>query len=291
MRYAYYPGCASLGWSREVDTATRLVCARLGIDLVGLPAAPCCGAGEVQQVARTAGAALGALTLSQAGQLGLDVMTACSVCMLSLRQSRALLEGPERVAERQRVGAALAAGGWRYVGTHAQVTHLLWVLWRHVGVDGLAAAVTRRLSGVNVAAFYGCQVLRPSTLNPEDDADTPVSLEELAMACGARVVDYDGRLSCCGWPLAASRRGASDALATRAVVAAATAGAHVIVTPCPHCRTSLESCQQGTNLGVPVLHLSQFVGLALGISSRESLPGWYVANGGPLAARLGLDFV
>ena len=120
------------------------------------------------------------------------------------------------------------------------MTHLLWVLWQDLGNDRLAQAVTHRLSGITVAPFYGCQLLRPSSLNGEDDPDRPVALEDLVEACGAEAVDYDGRLKCCGWPIGAARDTTSRALAARVVLNAADAGADVIVTPCPLCHSALE---------------------------------------------------
>ena len=293
MNYAYYPGCVTKHSSLELDRATRLVCERLGIGLQELTAAPCCGAGDVQAIDAPLDTVLNALTLAQAERLGLDVMTVCNVCTLNLRQTGALLA--EDAGARERANEALGVVGYSFAGQTA-VTHLLWVLWQEIGSDRLADAVSRRLSRVTVAPFYGCQLLRPSSVNGEDDPDRPVALEDVVEACGARPVDYDGRLKCCGWPIGASRDETSASMAARAVLNAAGAGADVIVTPCPLCHAALEGCQReaerlvGERLRLPVLHLPQLVGLALGFSPRQLELQRHLVDTGTLLARLGLSF-
>ncbi len=109
-------------------------------------------------------------------------------------------------------------------------------------------------------------------------------------------MDYDGRLKCCGWPIAAARDGASATMAARAVANAARAGADAIVTPCPLCHTSLEAGQHdarrlvGEELRLPVLHLPQLVGLALGCSPADLRLQRHLVSVAPLLARLGLAF-
>jgi succinate dehydrogenase / fumarate reductase cytochrome b subunit len=56
---------------------------------------------------------------------------------------------------------------------------------------------------------------------------------------------------------------------------AVNAGADCLVTPCPLCHLNLDLQQPlaekvvGRDLGMPVLHLPQLVGLALGLSPKE----------------------
>jgi succinate dehydrogenase / fumarate reductase, cytochrome b subunit len=301
MRYAYFPGCVTKHGSLELDVATRAVCERLGIELDELTSAPCCGAGDLQEIDPQLTVALNALTLAQAERKGADVLTVCNVCTLNLRQTNALLAA-DQVAQAA-TAKALAAAGWSY-GGGVEVTHLLWVLWKELGAARLAEAVTRRLTGVVIAPFYGCQALRPGGadifanigVNADDSADLPSALEDLIGACGARAVDYDGRLKCCGWPIAGARDDASASMAAHAVLNATRAGADAIVTPCPLCHSSLEAGQRdarrlvGHELRLPILHLPQLVGLALGCSPAELGLKRHLVSTAPLLARLGLSF-
>jgi succinate dehydrogenase / fumarate reductase cytochrome b subunit len=329
VKYAYYPGCYAKGTAAELDASTRLVCGRLGIELEELSGAPCCGAGDVQHVDGPLAAGLNALALAQAEALGLDILTICNVCTLSLRQADAALRAPAAAADDHSLAVAdpgaaradaataatagppppvwprseaeaaadareaLAAEGLAY-GGGVRVSHLLWVLWRDYGAGRLAERVTRRLDGLTLAPFYGCQILRPAALNDDDVADDPTALEDVLEACGARTVDYDGRLKCCGWPIMYARQETAGAMAARAVRDAAAAGAAALVTPCPLCHAALEGCQAsgqqpaGESPRLPVLHMAQVIGLALGCSPAELGLTGQDTDSAPLLSRLGV---
>ena len=289
--YSYYPGCYPKGSTRELDVATRRTCEALGIALHEMTAAPCCGAGDVQEIDAPLNAAVNALTLAQAERAGEDILTICNVCNLNLRQVNAeLCADPGELA---RVNEVLAAAGYGYRGT-VEVRHLLWVLARDVGPERLAAAVARPLRGLRVAPFYGCQVLRPSAVNDFEDPDDPRSLETIVAACGAEAVDHERRTACCGWPIVMAREDGAVFMAARVLASAKEAGADVIVTPCPLCHISLDGYQASAEkmladeLGLPVVHLPQLVGLALGASPRELRLDKHVVRTAPALRKLGL---
>lgn len=291
MKYAYYTGCLPRQSTRELDVSTRLVCDRLGVELVDMTAAPCCGAGDVDEIRPALNVAVNALTLAQAERLGLEIMTICNVCTLNLRAVNGLLR--DDPAELARANAVLAAGGHEYRGG-VEVTHLLAVLAAEVGVDALKAALRRPLRGLRIAAFYGCQLLRPSVVTGNPDPDDPWALEALIEACGALPVDYEGRTHCCGWPVIVSREGTAVAASGAILAAARDAGADAVVTPCPLCHVSLDGYQykaarqRGERFALPVLHLPQMVGLALGFGPRELRLHRHVVSTGALLARLGM---
>jgi len=292
LSYAYYTGCVPKQSGRELDVATRLVCERLGIGLREMTGAPCCGAGDVDETRPALNRAVNAVTLAQAERQGLDILTICNVCTLNLRAVNAVLrEQPEELA---RANRALQAGGYAYSGS-VEVTHLLWVLYRDLGPERLKAAVARPLRGLATAAFYGCQVLRPSDLHGVDDPDDPRSLDEIIAACGADPVAYEGRTDCCGWPIVVAREDAATTASGAIIASARDAGAELIVTPCPLCHISLDGYQAvgAQRRGepephLPILHLSQLVGLALGLSPIQLRLHRHVVSARALLARLGL---
>ena len=49
MKYALYPGCAAQGATPELYQSTRAIIGQLGIEVVELTAAACCGAGVVTE--------------------------------------------------------------------------------------------------------------------------------------------------------------------------------------------------------------------------------------------------
>jgi succinate dehydrogenase / fumarate reductase cytochrome b subunit len=94
-------------------------------------------------------------------------------------------------------------------------------------------------------------------------------------ALGGTVIDYAGVYKCCGFPIITMNKQASLAMAGRHLGDAIDADADCLVVPCPLCHLNLDLQQPaaakvaGRDLGLPVLHLPQLVGLALGLAPKE----------------------
>jgi succinate dehydrogenase / fumarate reductase cytochrome b subunit len=163
------------------------------------------------------------------------------------------------------------------------------------GLDTLKAKVKRQLTGLNCAAFYGCYLLRAQKTLPYDDPFNPQSLENVFQALGANPVYYDGRIKCCGWPLSSYATDKAFKMAGNNLLDAIANGADCIVTPCPLCHLNLDSRQpevanaMEAKLGIPVLHLPQLVGLALGIDPRDLGLNNHVVSTKPVLHKLGLN--
>src|SRR5919204_998308 len=80
LKYARYPGCAAKGATPELYESTMAIIGRLGIEVIELTAATCCGAGVISEADPDTALALNARTFAQAERLGLDVMTICGTC-------------------------------------------------------------------------------------------------------------------------------------------------------------------------------------------------------------------
>ena len=271
MKLAYYPGCVAQESGRELDLSTRWVCRTLGIELVEFPKFSCCGSGFIDEANEVLNVAINARNLAIAEAAGLDLMTICSTCqgMLSLAQHR-MLDSTVRA----KVDAALRPLGIDYRGS-AKVTHLLRVLVEGIGLDAIRAKVRRPLSGLKVGAFYGCHLLRPSDETGWESGEEPHSFEDLLSALGAEPVQYRGRVLCCGFPIQFVKPETAGRIAGRQILDAKHHGAEAMATPCPLCHTSLDAYQGpagklvGERLDMPVFHLPQLVGLALGASPQE----------------------
>jgi succinate dehydrogenase / fumarate reductase cytochrome b subunit len=94
-------------------------------------------------------------------------------------------------------------------------------------------------------------------------------------ALGAESVQYAGARKCCGFPVITMNRTTSLRQAGRHMADAIDAGADCVVTPCPLCHLNLDMQQPEAakyverDLGMPVLHLPQMLGLALGLEPKE----------------------
>ena len=198
-QFAYYPGCVAECSSKELNATTKALAPLLDIELLPMPQATCCGAGDVAQAKPNLYLTLNVRILSEAESMGVDILTICNVCTLNLRRANKMVKEDSRVLEA--VNEELVKAGARpYQGT-IEVTHLLWFLATEEGLSLLEARGPRGLNGLKVAPYYGCQLLRPSSVMGFEDPDRPQSLERLITALGGEVSDYEGKTRCCGFPI------------------------------------------------------------------------------------------
>jgi len=289
-RIAYYKGCLAELSARELDSSTKALAPKLGLELVELESVTCCGAGDIQMADPDYALHLNARILAEAEHAGLDtILTVCNVCTLNLRQAAWQLGDAElraRVNENlERSGAPTYSGG-------VEVTHLLWLIARGEGLERLKEIAVKKLDGLRVAPFYGCQLLRPSKLMGFEDPDRPASLEAVIEACGGEPVDFPAKTLCCGFPILLAREKTSLAELARPLEQALAAGAEAMVTSCPLCHLSLDAWQKslerarGKKLGLPIFHLSQMIALAAGLELEELQLSRHLVPMGSVLAKL-----
>jgi len=268
--FAYYPGCVAEFSSKELNATTKALAPMLDIELVPMPAATCCGAGDIAEAKPNLYLTLNVRILSEAEEMGHDVLTICNVCTLNLRRANKMVKEDPRLLE-QVNGELVKAGSRPYAGS-VEVTHLLWYISTEEGLATLEKQGPRGLNGLRVAPYYGCQLLRPSSVMGFEDPDKPQSMERLIRALGGEVADYDAKTKCCGFPIILAREQVALKESHVALSQARDAGADCMVTPCPLCHLAMDAYQRkaeianGTEYNMPVLHLPQLLGLALGMS-------------------------
>jgi succinate dehydrogenase / fumarate reductase cytochrome b subunit len=276
---AYYKGCLASLSAKELDTSTKALAPKVGLDLVELDAVTCCGAGDIHEAEPDYYLHLNARILAYAQATGSDtLMTVCNVCTLNLRQANHILEGDAAVLAR--VNDNLRAVGVPAYSGGVEVRHFLWMLAEGEGYELLKQSAHRGLKGLKIAPFYGCQILRPSKLLGFEDPDRPWSLELIIEACGGEVVDYPAKVKCCGFPIIQAREETALGELVQPVQQAIEGGADAMVTPCPLCHLSLDAWQSKLNAArkkeeleplppLPIFHLSQLIGVAAGIEESE----------------------
>lgn len=273
LSYAFFPGCVSKGACRELYDSTVLITEILGIHLVELDSASCCGAGVVEEIEPKTADALNTRNLAMASKLKLPLMTQCSTCQGVLSRVNYKLQNDKTFLEE--MNSLIKHQGHEY-DPHTEVKHLLWVLVQDYGLENVAKHVKHALRGIKLASFYGCYLLRPSkVMQFEKDPQHPESLENVFKTLGAEPVIYDGRVKCCGFPISMMDTKSSFTMAGNNLLEAKEKGADAIVTPCPLCHLNLDARQpdiekvMGKNIDLPILHLSQVVGLALGVEPKK----------------------
>jgi len=269
MRYAYYSGCSLHSTAKEYDISTRAISRALGIELEEIPGWSCCGATSAHVTSELLALALPVRNLLLAQELGLDTVVCCAACYSRFKAANKAMssDGNYRVQVSEIVGRS-------YSG-EVQVKHLLDVLTNEYGLDALRAKATRKLTGLRVAAYYGCLLVRPPKVVDFDDPENPTSMDQLANVLGAEAVDWPYKTECCGGSLALTRTDIVLKLSRDILQMAADAGAECLVVACPLCQSNLDLRQAQinkrykTDFALPILYFTQLVGLALGMGWRE----------------------
>jgi succinate dehydrogenase / fumarate reductase, cytochrome b subunit len=272
MKFAYFAGCSAQSTCKELNASTHRVAEKLGLELSEYRSATCTGSREIRAVNPDLFVALNARTLAMAERDQLPLMTVCNTCTLNFLDVIKMLG--EDADLRQRVNEVLAEEALEYRGT-AVVKHFLWVLLEDIGEAELRRMVTRPLTGLSIGAFYGCHITRPPEHYGFFDSRNNLAIERLNDILGCKSIDYSGRTECCGFHTAAHEETVAIKLVGKHIKDAKDHGAAAIVTPCPLCHTVLDTLQGEmekdlkARLRVPIIHLPQLVGLALGLSPEE----------------------
>ena len=285
MKVAYWPGCVSRGFTPELHGSMAQVAPLLDIELVELDRAACCGAGVIAEHNQELADTLNGRTFALAQQVaGTDVMmNICSTCQGAQTECQERLDA--NAEYRSLINESLSTEGLSYESDVLTNKNFLWLLVEDIGLDELRSRVKRPLTNLKVGPFYGCYIVRPvERLGIDDERPRDTYLALVIEALGGTVIEYAGSHKCCGFPIITMNKEASLKQAGRHLGDALDAEADCVVTPCPLCHLNLDLQQPlaariaGRELGMPVLHLPQLVGLALGLSPKELGMGRHIVK-------------
>jgi heterodisulfide reductase subunit B len=239
---------------------------RLGIELIEPDGWSCCGATPAHQTDRVLAASLPAFNLILAKEMDLDMVVNCAECFSRLQITNyEVLNHPEI---RKQIHATI---GRQYDGS-VRVRHFIEVVLEDVGIASLQDKFMHSISGLKVACYYGCLLVRPHEVTRFDDPENPVSMDRLVNVMGGQSLDWPHKVECCGAGLALTR---TDIVVNRIdsiIGMALEAGADCIAVACPLCQTNLDLRQSDINTekdrhyNMPIVYISQLLGLCLGIS-------------------------
>ncbi|AGI48259.1 CoB--CoM heterodisulfide reductase subunit B [Thermoplasmatales archaeon BRNA1] len=268
-KYAFFLGCIAPLRYPGIEKSTRVVCEKLGVELEDLTDASCCPApGVIRAFSRTTWLAAAARNLVLAEQKGLPIVTICNGCYGSLFEAAHELNHNAEL--RANVNEILkAAGVVEYKGT-TEVFHFAEVLFREVGVEKIAAACSNKLD-YKIATFYGCHFLKPTDIKGIDDAEVPHILDDLVEATGCTSMPRKQKMLCCGsgGGLKAAFGDVAKEFTKTNLENMQASGAQFIVDVCPFCHLQFDTSEKDLGFNIPVLHLSQLFGIAMGMSEAE----------------------
>lgn len=276
MTYRYFPGCSLKSSGRSYEESLLAIFRALDVPLEELEDWNCCGATAYMSVDEVRAFTLAARNLSlaekagTAGNGGVDLVAPCNACYLVLLKTQRYIAEHLDLAEK--VQAGLKAVGLQY-GGRTRVRHPLDLLVNDIGLEPIKKRVTHKLTGLKVACYYGCQIVRPFATF--DSAYNPTSMDRVVTALGATPVPWPLKTRCCGGTLIGTIPEAGFRLNRILLKEAKRRGADAMVTVCPLCQFNLECYQDQIgrefheDVGMPVMYLTQLVGQAFGLSDTE----------------------
>lgn len=267
MKYAFFVGCTTLSRLPGYEKSARRVAEALGVELLDMPGSGCCGTTYLETLDHKTGLAVAARNIAIAEEMGLDIVTICNGCTEVLtKANKELKEDP---ALRDEVNEVLAEAGKEFRGT-VEVKHYVRVLREDVGLDAIEERMGKSLGGLRVASHYGCHMLKPREILMSDDPENPTVMDDLVATTGAEPIDYPNKLECCAGPVMGVRENVTWSVGLDKVETVKRLG-DALVTACPFCFLTYERCQlmQDENPNLPVLHIPQLLGLAMGMDTDE----------------------
>jgi heterodisulfide reductase subunit B2 len=277
MKYAIFLGCAIPIKYPGFEAATRLVCKKLGIELVDLPFSCCPPPTSMKMVHYDSWLALAARNLCLAEEAGLNVMTLCSGCVNTLKEANHILKSND--AKRRKVNRALEGHNHNFRGS-IEVTHILDVLYQDTVVEKLLKEKVRDIP-LRMGCHYGCHYFRPpKVMYPDElspaDSYVPVKMDHLLSLIGVEPTEYSRKFLCCGSPLGANADlDAGYAIMRQKLGHILERDVEAISVICPSCFEQFDmgqivlSRKGKEKYKIPTFYLTQLVGLALGFSPKD----------------------
>lgn len=270
--YTLFLGCIIPARFPFMEKSTRLVLSELGCILHDLPGATCC---PTKSIIKPAGDltwyVTAARNLALAEEAGRDLLVPCNGCYSTLKTVEVELRVNPHL--REKVNNILSSADLEYKGT-IEVKHLVEALHDEIGISKIKQRIVKPFDGMKIAAHAGCHMLRPSSSIFFDDPNKPRKFDALIEALGAKSIEYETKMLCCGGNLNTADEPDEATALARMKLLEVTKKADAISLTCPSCFMQYDSRQylmqkSGEKLNVPVLYYPELLGLAMGFTPEE----------------------
>jgi heterodisulfide reductase subunit B len=262
----YYPGCSLRGTASEYDRSLRAVAMRIGVELREIPDWVCCGATSAHAIDHEAALCLAVDTLAKTRRAGLnEVLAPCAMCYQRLAVAAHEMRARPGLAKKLAEAFSEAAD----LGLE-KVKPMSLLGWLGNGTaDALKEQITRPLTGLKVACYYGCLLVRPPKITGVVQVEAPREMEQIVKLLGGQPVRWSMATECCGASFALSQKKTVLRQSQRIYDAAKKVGADVFCLACPMCHANLDMRQAEMGIGepdqLPVVYLTQLIGWAMGL--------------------------
>ena len=281
MKVSYYPGCSLHATGKEYDQSMKAVSRALGIELKEVEDWSCCGASSAHSTNFDLSIALSVRNLIAAEKNAMDVMVPCAACFNRFKMAEHHMKADKELKTKiEGVVGAKYQGG-------ITIRNPIDVLYNDIGVDVLAAKVTKQLGGLKPVSYYGCLLLRPPEVCEFENYENPYMLDKILGALGADVRSWSYKTDCCGGSLAISKTSIVVDMCDKLMSAAREAGANCVVTACPLCMNNLDM-RPSKELKLPVFYFTELMALAFGLSGSQEYFKSHIFDPQPLLKKLQL---
>jgi heterodisulfide reductase subunit B len=272
LKYLLFLGCVIPYRLASYEVSARKVLKKLDVELVEMPEFNCCGF-PMDPINHELMLTLAARNLCLAEKQNLDILTLCNGCFSMLNETNKVLTEDKEL--REKINGHLKEIGMEFKGT-IKVKHLVHVLAEDVGFEKIKDAVKTPLTNLRVAQHGGCHIVRPvKHVNHGDDPENPTMLKNLIRLTGAECLDYMDEAECCGNPIIGVNEEVPFQMAKEKLEHVMTVKARALITVCPFCHMMYDLNQPrierafNEKFGIPVLHYTQLLGLAMGFPREE----------------------
>ena len=269
MKYAYYPGCSAESTARDQYMSVKEVAKVLNIELIEPKGWTCCGSTPAHHTDRNLSIALPAANLLMAQKMGLDLVVFCAACYNRMKVANYEIQNDPIV--RKEISEIL---GEDYDGS-VNVRHFIEIVIQDIGLKKLQESFTHSLDGLKVVNYYGCLLVRPHEVTNFDNPENPTIMDSLVTIMGGESIDWPHKVECCGGGFSLSRTDIVIELSNSILEFARSSGAQCMSVACPMCQVNIDMRQSDINkslnkdYNLPVVYITQLIGLCLGISSDK----------------------
>ena len=270
-KYGLFPGCVMPTEQYALEKSIREVFPVLNIEIVDLKGFSCCGE-PLKSVNQMLTLALSARNLAIAEKEGLDLLVPCPMCHLALSDCKHILDADMNI--NQKVNKFLEDEGLKYTGK-SNIYQTVEILHNIIGIEKIKEKVKKPFKGLKVATHYGCHLFRPSEVGRPVDSENPQEIENILKAIGANPIDYPEKLDCCGGLLTTNLPESALTKTGQKLQKVQEQGFDLFIDVCPWCHRQYDAKQKkagetvATKLEVPVMYLTQLLGLSFGISEEK----------------------
>lgn len=267
MKTGFYPGCSLKGSSREYAESVVALARALDMPLEEIKDWNCCGASSAHAVDKDLALALPSRVLALAAAQGFgEIVVPCAACYNRLALSQHHLA--EKPALKDKIERLLEM-------SLSPVKILNVLQWIEKYAPGKVKEKQVKPFGKKVACYYGCLLVRPASVLGFDRTEDPQTMDVLMAEAGAMPIDWAFKTECCGGGMTIPATKTIARLSGDVLSDAVARGAEAVIVACPMCHANLDMRREAVNkqlerpVDIPVLYITQALGLSVGLSPEE----------------------